>query len=1109
MPVLSPLPLRSTIACVYFALLLVSGQTTASAAERGEQFFEERVRPLLVARCVECHGPKKQEGGLRLDARQFALQGGENGAAIIPGKPEAGLLLKAIRRQDGLEMPPEEPLTEDEVAILERWLKIGAPWPQSDTMPKPALGDQSAIRDVASSHWAFRPIVKPAVPESDQPNAIDAFVHAKLNTVGMSPAEPAERRVLIRRAYIDTIGLPPSPEQVDAFVNDHSPRAFENVVDELLASPHFGERWARHWLDVARYADTRDWRAQTDVRYPFAYTYRDWVIKSLNADLPYDEFLRQQIAADFYSDSEDDPSLAALGFLTIGSRFRNSQLDITADQIDVVTRGLMALTVTCARCHDHKYDPVPTEDYYSLYGVFASTDIPEDFPQIAVSQPIDEQVRADYEKQRAAAIAERDKYADELIREALADLRKKLKTYFDGYYELSVTRKTQIRGIISKLKVKETAMTPLAANLDRIVRVPRSAAHPVFGLLAAGLSLKEEQFKQQVGKLPELAANPKFNKVVTAALVEADPKSRRDLLDAYATLFDETLKQWAKLKRDQPDAKQLPDADREEIRRSLLSANNGLFQFSRDQVLQASRLLGAGRRKIGDLEKAIREVDVSHPGSPPRAMVVADKPQPITPAVFLRGEPQRRGDRVPRQFLEILTGDDRKPFEEGSGRRELAEAVTDPSNPLTARVAINRIWMHYFGAGLVRTPGDFGLRSDPPSHPELLDWLAATFMTDDAWSLKTLHRRILLSATYQQSSFNEHDYSQVDPDNRLLWRANRKRLDFESMRDAMLAASGQIDLTVGGRSVPLSAEPFTARRTLYGYIDRVDLDPLFKTFDFPSPDVSAPERTTTTVPQQALFAMNHPFVVEQSRALISDVAKSAGDDSEQRVQVIYRRLFGRVADAQEVSLARAFIDGAAAPQTPQDSVWQYGYGSGLTSSAISAFTPMAHWTGKEYQPVADWPTAFPLGHVRVTAVGGHPGRNADHSVIRRWVSPVDGVVTVHGKLKHLRDGGDGIHARVIVNSQSVAAEWNILTEEVETTAGAINVRRGDTIDFAVDCKANAASDAFAWSPEIRLVDTDTAWNARRDFAAPPPPPMTGWEQLAQALLLTNEFLYVD
>ena len=1046
---------------------------------------------------------------MRLDARQFALQGGENGAAIIPGKPEAGLLLKAIHWQDGLEMPPDESLSEDEIAVIERWLKLGAPWPQSDTMPKPALGDQSAIRDVASGHWAFKPVVKPALPSNDQPNVINAFVRAKLADAGMTPAEPAKRRVIIRRAYIDTIGLPPSPQQVDAFANDKSPRAFENVVDELLASPHFGERWARHWLDIARYADTRDWRAQTDVRYPFAYTYRDWVIESLNADLPYDEFLRQQIAADCYADSEDDPSLAALGFLTVGSRFRNSQLDVTADQIDVVTRGLMALTVTCARCHDHKYDPVPTEDYYSLYGVFASTSIPEDFPLIAVNETIDPLVRADYEKQHAAAVAERDEYADQLKSEALADLRKKLKTYFDGYYELSVTRRTQIRGVISRLKVRETAMTPLAANLDRLRRVPRSATHPVLGLLAAGLSLTEAQFKQHSEKLPDIAANPKFNKVVTAALIEAAPKSRRELLDTYASLFDETLKQWGKLKRETPDAKQLPDAGREEIRRALLNPKTGLFQFSRDQVLQASRLFGAGRRKIGDLEKAIHEVDVSHPGSPPRAMVVADKPQPITPAVFIRGEPQRRGDRVPRQFLEILAGDDRRPFVEGSGRQELAEAVTNPSNPLTARVAINRIWMHYFGAGLVQTPGDFGLRSDSPSHPELLDWLAATFMTDDGWSLKTLHRRILLSETYRQASFNSHDYSQADPDNRLLWRANRKRLDFEAMRDAMLAASGQIDLTIGGRSVQLSAEPFTTRRTLYGYIDRVDLDPLFKTFDFPSPEASAPERTTTTVPQQALFAMNHPFVVEQSRALIAAVADSAGDNIEQRVQAIYRRLFGRTADAQEVSMARAFVDGAAAPQTPQEAVWQYGYGSGLASSALPAFTPMAHWTGKEYQPLAEWPTKFPLGHVRITAVGGHPGRNADHSVIRRWVSPVDGVVTVHGKLKHLRDGGNGIHARVIVNTQSVAAEWNILTEELQTTAGAINVRRGDTIDFAVDCKGNAANDAFAWSPEVRLVDSEKLWNARRAFSAPPPPPMTGWEQLAQALLLTNEFLYVD
>lgn len=1096
--------------CSILAAGVVLTASLLSAAERGELFFEERVRPILVDRCVKCHGPQRQESGLRLDARRFALQGGNGGAAIVPGRPEDGLLLQAVLRLDGLEMPPEEPLSEEEIQVLKRWLKIGAPWPETGEMPKPALGDQEAIRAIAAGHWAFQPVRRPAVPESTAKHPVDAFIRVKLKEAGLRPAAPASRQTLIRRAYLDAIGLPPTPQQVDAFVKDSSPDAFESVVDDLLNSPHWGERWARHWLDIARYADTRDWRPQTDVRYPFAYTYRDWVVAALNSDMPYDEFLRQQIAADFYADRRDDPDLAALGFLTVGSRFRNSTLDVIADQIDVVTRGVMALTATCARCHDHKYDPIPTEDYYSLYGVFASTEIPEEFPLISVGRVIDPQVRADYERQRAAAIAERNRYADQLIQEAFADLKKNLRKYFDGYYELSVTRRTQIRGIISKLKVRETAMTPLAANLDRLVRLPRSANHPVFGLLATGLKLSEERFKTQADRLPEVAASPRFNQVVTAALLEAAPKSRKELLSAYAALFDDVLRQWATLRREQPAAKQLPDADREEIRTALLDPADGLFRFTRDQVLQASRLFGAGRRKIGDLEKAIREVDVSHPGSPPRAMVVVDKPQPVTPSVFLRGEPQRRGDRVPRQFLAILSGEDRTPFEEGSGRRELAEAVTDPRNPLTARVAVNRVWMHYFGNGLVLTPGDFGLRSDPPSHPELLDWLAATFMHEDQWSLKRLHRRLLLSRTYQQSSSGADDFSAVDPDNRLLWRANRKRLDFETMRDSMLAASGQIDLTVGGPSVHLSEEPFTTRRTLYGYIDRVDLDPLFKTFDFPSPEAAATQRSTTTVPQQALFAMNHPFVVEQSRALIGSVAATAGDDAERRIREIYRRLFSRNPDSQEVSLARAFVNGTRdAVPSESPSVWQYGYGSGLAAEAATAFTPMSYWTGKEYQPQADWPLTFPLGHIRLTAVGGHPGRNAEHSVIRRWVAPVDGVVTVHGTLKHLRDKGDGVHGRVIINSQSVAAEWNVVDAEADASTGPIHVRRGDTLDFAVDCRSTATADAFQWAPEIRLRDGSEVWNARRDFAAPPPPPLTGWEQLAQAMMLANEFLYVD
>ncbi|MCA9069544.1 MAG: DUF1549 domain-containing protein, partial [Planctomycetaceae bacterium] len=336
--------------CVLFAF-----PALLSAADEGETFFEQHIRPVLVNQCIECHGTKKQESGLRLDARSMLLKGGESGAAVVVGKPAESLLMEAIRRE-GLEMPPSKSLEDHEIAAFEKWIKMGAPWPNSETPPQPALGDQVAIKAVANDHWAFDKLEKPAVPSVENAwgqTPIDAFVLRRLNKAKLQPSPQADRRTLIRRAYYDLIGLPPSYAEVQAFEQDSSPQAFENVVDRLLQSKHFGERWGRYWLDVARYADTREWQAQTDVRYPFAYTYRDWVIQALNRDLPYDEFVKLQIAADFYTTEPDHPDLAAMGFLTVGRRFRNNPIEQTNDRIDAITRGTMGLTVACARCHDH------------------------------------------------------------------------------------------------------------------------------------------------------------------------------------------------------------------------------------------------------------------------------------------------------------------------------------------------------------------------------------------------------------------------------------------------------------------------------------------------------------------------------------------------------------------------------------------------------------------------------------------------------------------------------------------------------------------------------------------------------------------------------------
>lgn len=1094
----------------FMALKSHAQEPGVQVAKEQERFFEEQVRPILSRHCFECHGVRKQESGLRLDSRAGMLQGGLSGPAIEPGKPDESLLIEAVRRE-GLEMPPETPMSPEEIQVLERWVQAGGRWPQATERAGPALGDQEAIGRLAASHWAFQPVRRIPPPrisaeqrrESGPLRPLDQFVVARLADQGLTISRRADRRTLIRRAYYDVIGLPPTAEQIDAFNQDPSPEAFQNVVDRLLDSPQYGERWGRHWLDIARYADTRDWRAQTDVRYPFAYTYRDYVVQALNDDKPYDQFIREQIAADFYAKTPDAPELAALGFLTVGPRFGNRRPDQIADCIDVVTRGVMSFTVSCARCHDHKYDPIPTADYYSLYGVFASTEIPERFPRIAGGD-IAPDLLAAYQQTHAEKVAELEAYAEELREEAVQDLLKRMPLYFASYYEMSIAGTSQIRGVISKRKVKETAMTPLAQNLDRLLRMPRSLRDPVLGPLVTGLKMSEKEFRTRYTEWLSQVRPDAYHPHLITTLRSATPRSRQELLTVCAKVFEQACSS---------SEASLQDEALSEIRESL-QASGGLFDFAPDQCLSASRLFGQGRRKINEYETAIREVEATHPGSPPRAMVVQDRARPIQPYVMLRGEANRRGESVPRRFLTLLSKGEPQPFaDDDSGRQQLAEAVTSPDNPLTPRALVNRVWMKYFGRGLVATPGDFGLRAEPPSHPELLDYLAA-FLMDHGWSLKQLHREILLSATYQQTSSpadpRRAHAQQRDPDNRLLWKQNRKRLDFEAYRDSLLAVSQRLNLTQGGRSVSLTEMPYTTRRTLYGYIDRVELDPIFTTFDFPSPDASSPSRPETTVPQQALFAMNHPFVIEQAKAIAADVRASTRDSTSQ-VAEIYRRVFGRSPSSSEAALAVAFVANPAPMESPTEQAWQYGYGPSLrVLDTAPMFSPLPHWTGANYQAGLEVPDRR-LGHLKWSSNGGHPGPNASTSAILRWVSPIEGQVTLRGMLNHRRDKGDGVGA-CIVKGTELLGQWTAFHEEVETMRADVPVKVGDTIDFVVDCQQRATADAFLWSPTVQQVRGGRVvrvWNARRDFAAPPPPPLDVLEQFVQALLITNEFLYLD
>lgn len=743
---------------LFGAMLLLA--TSATLAERPQTpapvptpeqaaFFESRVRPVLAQNCYGCHGADVQLAGLRLDSREAMLKGGAQGAAITPSNPTKSLLVKAIHQDGPLKMPKGRKLKANEIADLEAWIAMGAPWPAKGTSvaAKPTL-------------WSLQPVATPTIPTVKNSNwargPIDRFVLARLRSEKLMPAAEADRRTLIRRATYDLIGLPPTAAEVDAFVADKSPDAYGKLIDRLLASPHYGERWGRIWLDVARYADTKGYVFEEDRNYPNAYTYRAWVIEALNRDLPYDQFVTQQLAADrlpAVRDGEDKRPLAALGFLTLGRRFLNSTPDIIDDRIDVTMRGLQGFTVACARCHDHKFDPIPTQDYYSLYGVFNSS--------------------------------------------------------------------------------RETS-PPIS---ERAVRDPWLAYN-------GKLTTTESQIREQVlGGIRELRKSTPSDQV--KAVLQG-------------------------LREDQE-----PQGD---VRKKLVEA-----------------FPGPQKSRLEQLQLAAEELKKTAPPTPEFAMAMEDSENPGDTVVFRRGNPGNPGDPAPRRFLAALSpaGKERPHWTEGSGRLQLAQAIASRTNPLTARVFVNRIWQGHFGQGIVRTPSDFGNQGDRPTHPELLDYLAATFMAD-GWSIKRLHRRIMLSATYRQSSVASNAARLKDPDNRLLSHANLRRLDMEQTRDSLMMASGKLDLaSIGGRSVDLWSAPFTPRRAVYGFVERQNLPGIFRTFDFASPDTSSPRRFQTIVPQQALFFMNSPLAVEQAKALVERPEIANAKDDRGKVRALFRIVFAR------------------------------------------------------------------------------------------------------------------------------------------------------------------------------------------------------------------------
>jgi len=754
--------LAAAMAALASPLAAAIAPAPAALSAADLQFFETRVRPILVDRCYKCHShdADKIKGGLMLDTREGMLHGGDTGPAIAPGKPEDSLLVDAISYKDAdLQMPPKgDKLPDNEIADITDWIRRGAFDPRSLV----TKGSSPAYGGVGRDHWSFLPVKKPAVPQVTDAawckTPVDAFILARMEEAGLKPNPQADKYTLIRRATFDLTGLPPTPEEVQRFLVDDSPQAWEKVVDRLLASPHYGERWGRYWLDVARYADTKgDTPQREDPRYPFAWTYRDYVIGAFNSDKPYNEFIIEQLAADRLVAEDlhrsratgapvDYTKLAALGFLTLGNRFENSVNDIINDRIDVTSKAFLGLTVSCARCHDHKFDPIPTADYYSLYDVFANTAEPKDYPWLH-----------------------------------------------------PMPRTPELVDYLTKMQAADAAKAKADAEL--------------LALRRSGLTEQERAAK------------------------------------------------------------------RKELQRELFLAN----------------------KQVNDLELS--------PAAPPKADVLLDVAQTHDYPVLLRGEAQNKGPLVTRHFLSILSPDPKHPtaFRSGSGRLELARAIASPTDPLTARVLVNRVWQQHFGNGFVTTPDDLGNQSAPPNNPELLDYLASRFV-EEGWSIKRLQRLIMLSSVYLETSTGNPKYADQDPDNKLQWRYNVRQLDFEEMHDSILAIAGTIDLTVGGRPVPIGSEGFATRRAVYAFIDRRNPAEILTQFNFPNPSVPTGKRFLTQVPQQQLFLMNSPLVIETARKLVHSPEFQEQTSDELRVATLYLAVFQRPPTPEETKLCLRYVD---------------------------------------------------------------------------------------------------------------------------------------------------------------------------------------------------------
>ncbi len=854
------------------------------------EFFEKHVRPVLVRHCYECHSATEDNGGLRVDSRQALLTGGDSGPAIIPGKPGESLLIEAVRYGNrDLQMPPRNALSPDQVSRLEEWIAMGAPDPRRVPVePLPAMAGMS-IED-GRRFWSFRPPAQPPLPAVERQSwirsPVDAFVLARLEAAGLTPAPPSDKRTLIRRVTFDLIGLPPTPEQVDQFLADDSPDAFRKVVDRLLQSPHYGVRWGRHWLDVARYADSNG--LDENLAFGNAWRYRDYVVNAFNSDKPFNEFVVEQLAGDLLPDASPDTQTAT-GFLVLGAKvlaepdMDKLRMDTIDEQIDTTGKVFLGLTLGCARCHDHKFDPIRQRDYYALAAIFRSTRTFADTKTGVIKHWYEHSFATPEDRERLksvdAAIAAKKKAAADFKNKAMAAIRDAARERAADYLAAA------------------TQFDP-STPLKRVARIAQPMQlHPRI-LHHCRLHLSYNEGSGVFRTWHESSGN--------AAAVRQH----------YRQLFDRVRSAMADEKKGA--AGPLSDPELDAARAALFDASGFLAVPAKPEFAFDAETLAEYYR----LEEDARVLESAAPDEP-AAMGVADGDVVSTLPIHIRGSHLNLGEPVPRGFPAVLTTGTTVLPSDHSGRLELAHWLAQDNHPLTSRVWVNRVWGWHFGRPIVRSTENFGALGDPPTHPMLLDWLACEFVRNN-WSTRDLHRTIVLSSTYQMA--HAHDAAaaarNIDPENRLLWRFPLQRLEAEEIRDAVLAISGRLQLTLGGKTVPLRNRQFvfnhtsvdhtrydSTRRAIYLPIIRNNLYSLFEQFDFPNPTMPTGHRTETVVAPQALLMMNSELMLESADRFASRLADYSNDPVA-RVDLAYRLAFARPPTSDETSQALQFIGGA-------------------------------------------------------------------------------------------------------------------------------------------------------------------------------------------------------